>query len=161
MQLYAWLVVIHVAALLIFFLAHGGTAAAALRLRQERDLARIRTLLELSSSSIGVAFTGSFLVALASGVWLGFLGGYWNRGWIWASLVILIVVALLMTPMAAMPMRRIRRAAGIARGKADEIPPADEAELARLLARWDPLPVAALGIGAILVITWLMFFKPF
>ena len=103
----------------------------------------------------------SFIVALGTGVWLGFLGGWWNRGWIWASLAILILVALLMTPMAAMPLNKIRQAAGIARGKADEIPPANEAELLRLLEAWNPYPIAALGIGALLVITWLMFFKPF
>ena len=161
MQLYPWLVVIHVAAILAFFFAHGAAASVALRLRQERDLARVRTLLELSRSSVGAAMAASFLITLASGVWLGFLGGWWNRGWIWVSLGILILVAVLMTPMAAIPLNRLRQAACIARGKAGEIPPANEAELARLLEAWNPVPVAALGIGALVVITWLMYFKPF
>lgn len=161
MDLYPWLLVIHVASMLIFFVAHGVSAAVALRLRKERDLARVRALLEISSGGTGVIMSAAFLAALATGVWLGFLGGFWGRIWIWASLGLLILIAILMTPMAAMPLRRIRAAAGIAKGKAGEIPPADEAEMLRLLERWNPFPTAAVGVAGLAIITWLMFFKPF
>ena len=161
MDLYPWLLTIHVAALAIFFIAHGGAASVAFRLRREREPERVRGLLELSRASVGAVMTASFVIGVAAGIWLGFLGGYWGRLWIWASLAVLIGVALLMTPLASMPLSRIRTAAGIGRPKDGVVPPGDEAELQRLLDRWNPFPVAALGVAAIAVITWLMFFKPF
>lgn len=161
MDLYGWLVAIHIVAWFFFFLSHGAAAAVALRLSRERDLARVRALLELSQSSVGIVFSASFVVAVLAGIWLGFLGGYWGRLWLWGSIVILAVVVAVMTPMAAMPLRRIRAAAGLARGKAGEVPPADEAELQRLLEAWNPWPTVALGVVAIVSITWLMLAKPF
>jgi uncharacterized membrane protein len=160
-DLYLWVRFTHIASLMVFFVAHGASAAVAFRLRRERDLARVRALLELSASSVGLTMSVSLLVAFATGIWLGFLGGFWDRGWIWASLALFIAVAGLMTPIAAIRLSRMRAAAGIARGKAGEIPPADPAELERLLAGWSPMPVAILGFGAIAVITWLMVAKPF
>ena len=161
MDLYPWILTVHVASLTIFFVAHGGAASVAFRLRREREPERVRALLELSRVSVGVVMTVALLIGLGAGIWLGFLGGFWGRGWIWTSLAILIGVALLMTPLAAMPMGRIRTAAGIGRPKDGVVPPADDVELQRLLDRWNPFPTAALGVAAIAVIVWLMFLKPF
>ena len=161
MELYPWVLVVHVASMAIFFVSHGAAAAVAFRLRRERDPARVRTLLELSSSAVGVTMTVSLLIGFAAGIWLGFLGNWWGRGWIWAAGAILIAVALLMTPMAAMPLRRLRAAAGVVPHKGADSPAADDAELERLLSRWNPWPTAAVGAGAIVALVWLMFFKPF
>ena len=161
MDLYPWLLVIHVASLFIFFVAHGAAASVAFRLRREREPERVRALLELSRVSVGAVMSAAFLLGLAAGIWLTFLGNFWGRGWVWASLAIFIGVAILMTPIASLPLARIRTAAGIGRPKDGVVPPGDDAELQRLLERWNPFPVAALGVTAIAVITWLMFFKPF
>ena len=161
MDLYSWVLVLHVASLAIFFVSHGAAAAVAFRLRRERDPARVRTLLELSSSAVGITMSVSLLIGFAAGIWLGFLGNWWGQGWIWASIAVLIVVAVLMTPLAAMPLRRLRAAAGIVPRKGADSPAADDAELERLLSGWNPWPTAAVGAGAIVVLVWLMFFKPF
>ncbi len=47
-------------------------------------------------------------VLLVAGIWRGFLGSYWDRLWIWVSLILLIGVGIAMTPLAAGPMRRVR-----------------------------------------------------
>lgn len=158
---YRWLVFVHIASVLTFFLAHGVAASVALRLRKERDPARVRALLEVSSAGVGATMGLALLVAIASGVWAGFAGDFWGYGWIWASLVLLVVVGGLMTPMGTLPLGRIRAAAGIARGKAADVPVADPVELERLTASYNPIPIAALGITGLLLITWLMMFKPF
>ncbi len=158
---YRWLVFVHVASVLVFFLAHGTAAVVAFRLRNERDLARVRALLELSSSSVGATMSVALLVALVTGVWAGFAGNWWGHAWIWISIGVLVVVAGLMTPVGGLRLKRIREAAGLARGKAGEIPPAHPAELERLLADYSPIPVAVIGFSGLLILTWLMIIKPF
>jgi predicted integral membrane protein DUF2269 len=158
---YRWLVFVHVASVLVFFLAHGAAAAVVFRLRRERDLARVRALLELSSSSVGATMSAALLVALVTGVWAGFAGNWWGHAWIWVSIGVLVVVAGLMTPLGGLRLKRIRAAAGLARGKAGEIPPADPVELERLLAGYSPIPVAVIGFSGLLILTWLMILKPF
>jgi uncharacterized membrane protein len=158
---YRWLVFAHVASVLVFFLAHGAAAAVAFRLRRERDLARVRALLELSSSSVGATMSIALLVALVTGVWAGFAGNWWGQAWIWVSIAVLVIVAGLMTPLGALRLKRIREAAGLARGKAGEIPPADPAELEQLLAGYTPIQIAVIGFSGLLILTWLMIVKPF
>ncbi|HET7677392.1 MAG TPA: hypothetical protein VFK38_06025 [Candidatus Limnocylindrales bacterium] len=154
---------VHVLSVLIFLLMHGVSAAVAWRLRSERDRTRIRTLLELSGSFVdkGLAV---FTVAFFSGILAGIFGGYWTSGrlWIWASLVLVIVVGGLMTPFGRLHLNAIRTAVGLPVGK--DPPPATEAsdeELARLLASPKPLLVITLGISGVVVLTWLMMAKPF
>jgi hypothetical protein len=167
MDLYPWIVFIHAAALLLFFIAHGASMAVAFRLTRERDPARVRALLDISAWSVTLWPSIAFVIGLAAGIAAGIMGGHFGRLWIWLSLVLLIVVSGVMTPMVAMRFNAIRAAAGMAvtppfsRRRPAEAPAPNEGELHRLLDRWNPLPTAAMGLGGFLFILWLMFFKPF
>jgi hypothetical protein len=159
---YPWIVFIHASTVLLFFVAHGTSMAVAFRLRQERDPDRVRALLDLSSAALGIVAIVLVVVGLLTGVLAGFLGGFWGRFWIWISLGLFVAVGLGMTPMAASRLREMRVAAGLMAPKGETAPgPADEAALQRLLAAWNPVPTAAIGLAAFVVILWLMFFKPF
>ncbi len=84
-----------------------------------------------------------------------------------AAIVLLTVVAAYMTPGVAARVNVIRTAAGTQAinpfsRKAPAPPPdPDPAELGRLLEAWNPAVPAAIGLGAFLVLLWLMLFKPF
>ena len=158
-----FLIFLHVAFVMLFVLIHGASAAVAFRLRSERDPARVAALLDASRVALN-----SWLLILGllgfvvTGVWLGFIGGYWGRGWLWLSIVVLVVVVVGMTPMAAGKLRRARVAYGLETGRDREPPaPADLAEGARELQGWNPLPVAAVGGIGLLVVLYLMIVKPF
>jgi hypothetical protein len=47
-DLYPWIVFLHVVGVLLFFIAHGTSMAVGFRLKRERDPARVRALLELT-----------------------------------------------------------------------------------------------------------------
>lgn len=167
MDLYPWIVFIHAAAVLLFFIAHGTSMAVAFRLKGERDPARVRALLDLSSLSLGIVPSVALLVGLVAGIWAGIAGAWFGQLWIWTSLVLFILIAIYMTPMVAKPLNEIRAAAGtqsinpFSRGTPPPPPDPDPAELERLLSRWNPIVPAAVGLGGFLGILWLMFFKPF
>jgi len=164
MFMYNWLVFLHVASVLSFMMAHGVSASVAFALRRERNPERVRALLELSANSYGLMYI-SLLVILVSGVIVTFLGGFWNRGWIWASLILLIAISAAMGILGGRYYSEARKAAGLPyhdRGKAFPAQPArSPEEVEAALANANPPLLAAIGFGGLLVMVWLMMFKPF
>jgi hypothetical protein len=164
MQLYPWVVFLHVASVLVFTLGHGVSAAVALRVRRESEVPRIAALLELSSWSLNVAGLG-LLGVIVTGIAAGIMGGWFGSVWLWASIVIFVLVGGLMTPLGRGYLDAVRVATGspVRERKGAPPPPAPlgGAELAAVLDDRRPLLTALLGMAGLLVLTWLMMFKPF
>jgi len=158
---------IHVQGVMAFVLIHGGSGLVALKVRGERDRARIGSLVDLSSASLGWGWL-ALGVVFFGGILAGIAGGWWTSGrlWIWASLVIFVVVTLLMTPLASGYMNGVRTALGLPtsqdrrKDQASPTPTSDE-ELERILRSNRPIAAAVIGAAGIAVLTWLMMAKPF
>lgn len=162
--LHTTIVFVHIVGVFLFLLAHGVSAAVMLRLRSERELRAVRTLLDLSRRSWSVMMIGLALWFFG-GILAGFSGNYWTTGryWIWASLIVAVATVLVMTPLGSMYFGRVRAAAGIdiKTGSVDPAATVDEAALDSALASGRPVLLATLGVAAIVVLAWLMIFKPF
>lgn len=161
-----WLVLLHVLSTFAFLAAHGVSMGVWWRLRKERDRTRVISYLDLSASMI-IPMSVAALVLIVSGIVAGIAGGWWFNGqwWLWLSIGLLVIIIGAMTPLLAMPLNEVRRAAGIPTAeeiKAGIVPtPADDATLDRALRNPKPAIGAAIGIGGIVLITWLMMLKPF
>jgi hypothetical protein len=142
--MYQWIVFIHIASVLGLLLVHPVTVA--FHLKEERDDLRIRELLEVTeaASTLRWVFFGMVIV---SGVVLGFLGSWLSSAWIWVALVIFVLIGLTMNLYGGRMIDRI----------ADT---RDDAEMERLLARFRPWILAVTGTGGLLIILFLMLFKP-
>ena len=162
--MYPWIVFLHVAATFGFVLAHGASAAAAFTLRRERNLERIRALLSLSTSTFNVMYI-SLLVLLVSGVTAGVMGKFWGYIWIWAALGVLIALMVGMTIFGTGFYGQVRKAVGLEFFENwrphPPIEPASAEEIDSLLSRSQPVFLTLLGYGGLLIILWLMMFKPF
>ncbi|MBA2263396.1 MAG: DUF2269 family protein [Chloroflexi bacterium] len=154
---------IHATTILLFFVAHGVSMAVAFALKRETEPARVRALLDLSRFSLGLPVIVLVVVGLLSGILAGFMGGHWGRIWIWASLVIFVVIGGAMTPLASLRLQPIRTAAGMSSSgpRPVEAQPEDPEKMRRLIAAWNPLPIAAMGLIGFIVILWLMLEQPF
>jgi hypothetical protein len=155
----------HVLGVFLFLLAHGVSAGVLLRLRGERDPAAVRTLVDLSARSFPVMGIGA-LIWFVTGIVAGFSGNYWTSGrlWIWASLVVVVIVVGLMTPMGRMYLDRVRTALGVdPKGKVGQPlgDAVDPVALDEAIRSGRPLLVAGLGIVGVAILAWLMMFKPF
>ena len=158
---YPWFVFAHVLGAFTFAMAHGVSAAVALRLRYEREVERVRALLELSQIATGVMYVG-IVVLLIGGITAAFVGGLWGRGWIWTAIVILVLVMGYMYARASRYYGELRGSAGLVNYQAREAPlRTDPDEMTRLLASPRGMELAAVGTLALVAILWLMFFKPF
>ncbi|HVL54151.1 MAG TPA: hypothetical protein VM344_07795 [Vitreimonas sp.] len=163
-DLYSGLVFLHVASAFAFAAGHGVSVFVAFQLRREREPARMAALLDLSAASLAMAIVG-LLVLLATGIATGIMGGFFGRGWIWLSLLLLIAIGGLMTPLGKNHFGRIREVVGPQPGASDANGPdavvSTADQLPALLATRRPELLAGIGGAGFLVILWLMMFKPF
>jgi hypothetical protein len=163
-EFYPWIVLAHVVVVIVAFAAHGVSAYAMFAARREPDRARLGAVLDLSGTSLSLAGWG-LLLAVILGIVASIIGGHFGRLWPWASIAVVVGVFLAMTPMGAGPMGEVRKALGQrVRGDKDGDPPrqpASDAELAAAQARLRPELVGAIGLVGIVVLVWLMEFKPF
>jgi hypothetical protein len=155
--MHQWIVFGHILGALLFMLAHGASAAVVFRLRRERDPATVRTLLDLSQMTLPVMYL-ALLLLIGAGLWAA-MSGHWfsaGAGWLWASIVLLVVILGAMYGFMTPAFKRLRVALG-------EVPSAsvDQAGLDQALAAPGPMIGAAIGLLGTLLILWLMVLKPF
>jgi hypothetical protein len=164
LALLPWLNFLHILSAFTFFLAHEASVAMAFRLRSEKDFGRIRALLDLSESTM-VAMGVSFLVMGISGLTMPFILRIWNRGWIWASIILMIVVFLYMTFMNDKRYKHLRRMVVLPYmigGKtfpAEQ--PASQEEVEAHIRKLNIQGLVIVGYVIPMFVLWLMVFRPF
>jgi plastocyanin/uncharacterized membrane protein len=151
-----WWVFLHIAGVFGFLMAHGVSAYVTLRLPRERDPARVAQLLELSASSVGFMWN-SIGVLLVGGIAAGFTGHFWGQGWIWAAIVVLVVVMAAMYAMGTAWAKRLRTISGAMAGGTEAV---SQEQFEGTLHSKRPYTIAVIGFVGLFVILWLMIFKP-
>jgi hypothetical protein len=161
MDLYPWIVIAHVFFVILAFGAHGVSAFAIFRIRASSDRAELRTVLDLSQTSLIAA--GIFLLlGVLLGIWAAIVGGHFSRTWPWVAIGVLVVVIFAMTPLAANPMRELRAALGIGNDKAGApLVPGSDVDVATAKAKMQPELTMIVGLVGIALLVWLMRAKPF
>lgn len=153
---YRWWKFLHVLAVLGFVLFHGVSVLVALRLRKERDRARIAELLQFSGAAVQGMYV-SLLALIVFGVIAGFSGDWWGFWWIWISLALLVVTIAEMMAVARPYYQGLKDAIQL---RPSGVPRTSDEELDLLLRSRGALFNAVWGIAALVIITWLMIWKP-
>ena len=165
--MYQWLVFAHVLGVFGFLFAHGTAAAVAFALPRQREVERVRVLLDLSRGATLVSDI-FLLVLLAAGITAGFMGTWWGQGWIWTALGLFILLSVTMTLIGSRSINRIRRLVQAGNPSRPEktishssLDLSTEKQLAVLLTATHPWLLTVIGGGGFALILWLMMFKPF
>lgn len=144
-DVYRWFLLVHIGSLLGFMLSHGAPAIVSLRL-SPTDLETTRLYVSLARDRLVVLSMGATLgLVLSTGISMGFFGGYWNRGWIWATLASAIIITF---SMSFLGRRQFDRAL-----KSLE----EGSKLQPLMLRL----AAIIGLVGLFLILWFVLFKPF
>ncbi|MEX1248050.1 MAG: DUF2269 family protein [Anaerolineales bacterium] len=164
-SLYQILRYIHVLAAFTFLLAHGASVFVSFRLKKEEEPERMKALMDVSASSWPTMML-SLLALLLAGLALGFMNMvYWSMGWIWTSLVLLLVITGWMFYLGGKQYHPLRKMLGMEYLVQGKPQPVDKArpltEIKAHIAKTRPMEMLGIGLGGFAIILWLMFFKPF
>ena len=110
--MYQWVVFLHVLGAFGFLMAHAVSTAVVLRLRREREMERIKALLELSQLSL-IGMYIFVMVLLGSGILAGFMGNWWGQWWIWVAIGIPIALSAVMYPLGTQGLGRVQKVVGL------------------------------------------------
>jgi hypothetical protein len=139
-----------------FVMFHGVSIVVAFRLRKERDRVRIAELLQFSGSSIMGMYV-SLGVLILFGVIAGFALDWWRFWWIWISVGILVATLVEMGVLARPYYQQLKDAIQL---RPSGVPRKSDEELDQLLRSRVSTLTAGWGIAALVIITWLMIWKP-
>jgi len=163
-RFHSLIVSIHVIGVIVFVVAHAVSAVVVLLVWRERNTETLRRLLNLSRWSLLVALVG-LAAWFLGGLLAGFSGNWWTTGryWIWAAVVLAVVLIGVMTPMGRIYLNRVREAVGVDpnTGKVDSSKQVDPAAVDAAVKSGQPLLLAVLGFGGLAILYWLMVAKPF
>lgn len=148
--MYAFWLFVHLGGLLLFVAGHGISAATGLRLRREREPARMSALLDASASARVSTYAGMLLLAIG-GFADATIGHFWSTGWVWVSIAVFLGMSAVLVALAIPYYRRLRAA----------VVAADGGEIERLSASPVPVSILVVGVGGLAFILWLMVVKPF
>lgn len=154
---YTWWKFLHVAGVLAFVMFHGVSMMVALQLRTERDRGRIATMTQLSGSSLRGMYV-ALLWLIVFGVIAGIQGEWWNDGWFWISVGLLVVAIVEMSAVGRPYYERVKEAIEV---RPSGVPRRSDEELDEILRSPIGLWNAVFGIAVLAAIAWLMIFKPF
>lgn len=156
-QLYPWFVFAHLVGLVLFAVAHGGSAFMAFRVRAERDPVVVASLLRVGALSLGPMYVGLLLLAIG-GLGAAAAADLWSQPWVIASIVVFIAVLVAMWAVASpyyMGLRKALEPVG-----PDGRPTIDPATLATTLDSRRPEILATVGVVGLAILVWLMVLKP-
>jgi len=154
---YTWWKFLHVAGVIAFVMFHGVSMMVALQLRTERDRGRIATMTQLSGSSLRGMYV-ALLWLIVFGVIAGIQGEWWNDGWFWISVGLLVVAIAEMSAVGRPYYERVKEAIEV---RPSGVPRRSDEELDEILRSPIGLWNTAFGIAVLAAIAWLMIFKPF
>ncbi|HSG46092.1 MAG TPA: hypothetical protein VLA72_23370 [Anaerolineales bacterium] len=159
-----WLIFLHSLSAFTFFLAHGASVAMAFKIRSETNFDRIRAMLDLSGSTVMLMFY-SFLAMGLTGLILPFILKLWGKGWIWTSIVLMVIVFFRMVMMTETRYKLLRKLIGLPYMQgAKEFPAEPPSSQEEVEAQIKKMPVSELVVVGYIIpmfVLWLMVFKPF
>jgi preprotein translocase subunit Sec61beta len=166
MNLYNWLLFLHILFAFIFSFAHGTSLAVAFRLPAEKDAKARAALLAITGSVIAPMY-GGFIGMSVCGVALGVIAAWWKQGWWWLSIVLMLGVFIWMIWYSRKYYSPIRKALGLhyvtrftVEHQAGGVS-ASEEEVSRLIALTQPRMITWVSFIVTALVLYLMTFKPF
>jgi uncharacterized membrane protein len=159
-MLYRWLIFLHVFGAILFFMGHGATALAMFDIQKTRDPERILALMGLRSTQMWSFASGGLLLVITS-IWLGFLGEWWRSGWIWASILLYIIIMIFMSQWGRAYYDSIEMVLDPEGERAKKAKSVETRSLDEIISGGKTGLLTWIGIGGTAIILWLMYFKPF
>jgi hypothetical protein len=158
--MYPWVVFLHVVVIFIFLIQHAVEIFVAFRLRNQENpegvLATYAFMLNNNTRNLRITYS----LIIVTGAVAGFMAPWWKQGWMWTALGVMIAIWIIMGRIGPIYLTAVDTIMNQAiQDKAD--PSALAKFRNSLRARREPEILAVTSGAGLLVIVWLMMFKPF
>ena len=155
--MYRYWFMLHIIGVVAFMAIHGVSMFTMYRIRNlNLDRARIADTISFSGTTTRPMYV-SLVVLVGAGFVAGVQGDWLDDWWIWLAVVVLLLTTGLMTAIAAPYFRRVTEACGV---RPSGVPRTSDEELTSLLRGPTTMLITVIGSVGILVILYLMIFKP-
>lgn len=167
MTLYNWMLWLHILLSIIFFFIHGVSLVTSVYLPREKNIERMKLLLEVPEITI-VPMGITMLGLLITSIYMGSAAQWWGRGWWGASFLLFLGMIYWMGSYSRQYYSPIRKALGMmymtgfaTRNTPDEGKQVNMAEVEALIAKTNPRLLMIVGLVVLGLLLFLMRFKPF
>ena len=158
--MYTWVVYLHVTAVFVFLVQHAVDILVTFKLRQQTEPEGIYTMYSFMLNNNTRNLRITYLLIILTGAIAGIITPWWRQGWMWTALGVMILIWIVMGRFGPIYLTAVDNIAEEAmKNKAD--PAAIERFRTGLKARWEPEIMAITSVIGLLIILWLMMFKPF
>jgi len=155
--MYRWWVFLHIIGVAGFLLAHGVSMYVLFQVRAVNlDRGKILGLVTLSGATTMPMYV-SLLLLLVGGIAAGVSGQWFSFWWIWLSLVVLVLTTAGMYAVAKPYFERLKAACEV---RPSGVPRVSDEELRQILNGPATGAISAIGGIGLLIILYLMVFKP-
>jgi len=158
--MYQWIVFLHVTAIFVFLVQHAVEIFVTFRLRQQQEpegvFATYAFMLNNNTRNLRITYS---LIILTGGI-AGFMAPWWKQGWMWTALGMMIVIWIVMGRIGPIYLTAVDTITNQAMQDKADLSALDKFR-SDLKARREPEVMAVTSVIGLLIILWLMMFKPF
>lgn len=158
--MYIWVVYLHVTVIFIFLIQHAVEIFVTFKLRQQQEpqgiFATYAFILDNNSRNLRI----TYLLIIVTGIAAGFLSTWWQQGWMWAALGVMVVLWIVMNRVGSSYLTTVDAITDHAVKNKDDKTAIDKFR-SDLKARREPEILTVTSVIGGLIILWLMMFKPF
>jgi len=158
--MYNWIVYMHVASIFVFLVQHAAEIFVTFRLREQEGPDGIPAVYSFLPDNNSRNLRITYLLIIMTGGIAGLMSTWWKQGWMWTSLGVMIVIWFVMHRLGGDYLNAVDAITDEAFKNKDD-PSAIEKFKMDLKARREPAIMTATSVISMLIILWLMMFKPF
>jgi hypothetical protein len=157
---YPWVVFLHVTVIFIFLIQHGAEIFATFRLREQKEPEGVFATYSFMPNNNSRNLRITYSLIIVTGAVAGFMSTWWKQGWMWAALGMMILIWIAMHHFGGNYLTAVDAITEQAlKNKNDEA--AIERFRQGLKSRREPEIMTITSVVGMLIILWLMMFKPF
>ena len=158
--MYNWVVYLHVTVIFIFLIQHAAEIIVTFKLREQKEPEGVFATYSFMPNNNSRNLRITYSLIIVTGAVAGFMSVWWRMGWIWTSLGVMIVIWIVMRRIGSQYLYAVDAITEQAlKNKADES--AIEKFRRDLKSRREPEIMTITSVIGMLIILWLMMFKPF
>ena len=158
--MYNWVVFLHVTVIFVFLVQHAAEIIVTFKLRQQKEPEGVFATYAFMPDNNTRNLRITYSLIILSGAVAGFMVPWWRQGWMWSALGVMIVIWVVMRRIGSQYLYAVDAITDRALKHKDDESALDKFRT-ELKARREPEILTATSVIGILVILWLMMFKPF